>query len=131
MTAPRAKTTALARQILEIARRDGLPAAARALAVGLLALIGNPVLFVFSVLALVLIPVGGLGFALFPVITTVVRWRVDLSRRLASASGVPIAAGLLYPVTDLLLSPMIAAAAMSLSSVSVITNALRLRRVDL
>jgi len=50
---------------------------------------------------------------------------------LYNALGIPLAAGVLYPFTGLLLSPLIAAVAMSFSSVSVITNALRLRRVKI
>jgi Cu+-exporting ATPase len=50
---------------------------------------------------------------------------------LYNAAGVPVAAGVLYPFFGLLLSPIIAAAAMSLSSVSVIGNALRLRAARL
>jgi P-type Cu+ transporter len=48
-----------------------------------------------------------------------------------NALGVPIAAGVLYPFFGLLLSPIIASAAMTFSSVSVIANALRLRHVKL
>jgi Cu+-exporting ATPase len=48
-----------------------------------------------------------------------------------NALGVPIAAGVLYPYSGILLSPIIAAAAMSFSSVSVIANALRLKNVKL
>ena len=50
---------------------------------------------------------------------------------LYNSLGVPVAAGVLYPFFGLLLSPILAAAAMSLSSVSVITNSLRLRRLRL
>jgi len=50
---------------------------------------------------------------------------------LYNSLGIPVAAGVLYPFAGVLLSPMLAAAAMTFSSVSVIANALRLRRVEL
>jgi Cu+-exporting ATPase len=50
---------------------------------------------------------------------------------LYNSLGIPVAAGVLYPAFGLLLSPVLAAAAMTFSSVSVIANALRLRRLDL
>jgi Cu+-exporting ATPase len=50
---------------------------------------------------------------------------------LYNAAGVPLAAGVLYPVFGLLLSPVFAAAAMAFSSVSVVANSLRLRRLRL
>jgi Cu+-exporting ATPase len=63
---------------------------------------------------------------------TVANMRQNLGFALVyNALGVPIAAGVLYPVFGLLLSPMLAALAMSLSSVSVVGNALRLRRARL
>jgi Cu+-exporting ATPase len=48
-----------------------------------------------------------------------------------NAAGIPIAAGILYPWFGILLSPILAAAAMALSSVSVVSNALRLRHTEL
>ena len=65
-------------------------------------------------------------------VATVGNMRQNLTFAFAyNALGVPLAAGLLYPFTGLLLSPLIAALAMSFSSVSVITNALRLRRTEI
>jgi Cu+-exporting ATPase len=65
-------------------------------------------------------------------VATVGNMRQNLAFAFAyNALGVPLAAGLLYPFTGLLLSPLIAALAMSFSSVSVISNALRLRRAEI
>ena len=86
-------------------------------------------------LAWVLGPVqNAIGDMLVPLRTVqhVLTWEESAATTfIYNALGVPIAAGLLYPFLGILLSPMIAAAAMSLSSVSVIANALRLRNADL
>ena len=62
------------------------------------------------------------------------RWldeRLPVPRLVYNAVGVPVAAGVLYPFAGILITPIWASAAMTFSSVSVITNALRLRRVEL
>ena len=71
--------------------RTSLLAAVRGLAIGLLAVVANPVLFVLTLVSLLLIPVLGLGFAIFPVVTDVTRVRMNVARWLAGRSGVPIA----------------------------------------
>jgi hypothetical protein len=71
--------------------RESCLAAVRGLAVGLLAAIANPILFALFVLSLALIAVLGLGFATLPVVVSLLRWRTNLTRRLAGWSGVPIA----------------------------------------
>lgn len=57
--------------------------------------------------------------------------RQNLFAFIYNGLGIPLAAGVLYPLTGLLLNPIVAAIAMALSSVSVIINALRLRKVVL
>ncbi|SCF34790.1 Signal transduction histidine kinase [Micromonospora viridifaciens] len=71
--------------------RPGAIAAGQGLAVALLCLTTNVALFVLSVVSLALIPVFGIGFALFPVVTVLVRWSLTLQRRLSRWSRAPIA----------------------------------------
>ena len=71
--------------------RPGAIAAGQGLAVALLCLTTNVVLFALSVVSLALIPVFGIGFALFPAVTVLVRWSLTLQRRLSRWSRVPIA----------------------------------------
>ncbi len=71
--------------------RPGVVAAGQGTAVVLLCLPLNVVLFVLSVVSLALIPVFGIGFALFPAVTVLVRWSLTLQRRLSRFSRAPIA----------------------------------------
>jgi Cu+-exporting ATPase len=63
--------------------------------------------------------------------TDVAAIRVDLYQSALRRAHMPVAAGVLYPTFGILLSPIIAAVAMALSSVSVVGNTLRLRRMQL
>lgn len=71
--------------------RPAALAAGQGLAVAVLGLITNLPLFVLTVLSLALIPVFGIGFAVFPVVTAMVRWSARAQRRLAGWAGIPIA----------------------------------------